>query len=149
MSKSHLNDVQLIIKMKSNKIKVSIIIPVYNTEKYIRQTVESIMSQTLKELEIIIINDGSTDESMKIVEELALHDNRIQTYSQANQGVSVARNKGIAHAQENISTFWIVMICSIRTLLKCATINVKKKNWTLSFLMPILLEKMVSPTLLN
>lgn len=99
MSKSHLNDVQLIIKMRSNKIKVSIIIPVYNTEKYIRQTVESIMSQTLKELEIIIINDGSTDESMKIVEELALHDNRIQTYSQANQGVSVARNKGIAHAQ--------------------------------------------------
>ena len=85
--------------MESNKIKVSIIIPVYNTEKYIRQTVESIMSQTLKELEIIIINDGSTDESLKIVEKLALQDNRIQTYSQANQGVSVARNEGIARAQ--------------------------------------------------
>ena len=56
--------------MESNKIKASIIIPVYNTKKYVRQTVKSIMNQTLKELEIIIINDGSTDESLKIVEEL-------------------------------------------------------------------------------
>ncbi|WP_077154410.1 glycosyltransferase [Bacteroides bouchesdurhonensis] len=85
--------------MESNKIKASIIIPVYNTKKYVRQTVKSIMNQTLKELEIIIINDGSTDESLKIVEELALQDNRIQIYSQANQGLSVARNEGIAHAQ--------------------------------------------------
>ena len=75
--------------MESNKIKASIIIPVYNTKKYVRQTVKSIMNQTLKELEIIIINDGSTDESLKIVEELALQDNRIQIYSQANQGISL------------------------------------------------------------
>ncbi|MDD3037759.1 glycosyltransferase [Bacteroides sp.] len=82
----------------NNNIKVSVVIPVYNTEKYIRQTVESIMSQTLKELEIIIINDGSTDESLKIIKALALLDNRIQFYSQPNQGPSVTRNAGITHS---------------------------------------------------
>lgn len=80
-----------------NEAKVSVVIPVYNTEKYVREAVESIRRQTLKELEIIIINDGSTDRSLEILEELATADNRIQVYSQTNQGQSVARNVGIAH----------------------------------------------------
>lgn len=54
--------------MKYNEIKVSVVIPVYNTEKYVRQAVESVMYQSLKELEIIIVDDGSTDESLRIVE---------------------------------------------------------------------------------
>lgn len=57
--------------MENKKIKVSVVIPVYNTEKYVREAVESIMNQTLRELEIIIINDGSTDNSLQVVEELA------------------------------------------------------------------------------
>ena len=52
--------------MKYNEIKVSVVIPVYNTEKYVREAVESIMNQTLRELEIIIINDGSTDISLAL-----------------------------------------------------------------------------------
>ena len=83
--------------MEYNKIKVSIVIPVYNTEKYVRQAVESVMSQTLKELEIIIINDGSSDGSLDIVQKLTHTDYRIRVYSQPNQGVSVARNTGISH----------------------------------------------------
>ena len=72
--------------------KVSVIIPVYNTEKYVRQAVESILLQTLKDIEIIIVNDGSTDGSMTILEELAAQDERIKLFSQENQGQSVARN---------------------------------------------------------
>ena len=84
--------------MENKKIKVSVVIPVYNTEKYVREAVESIMNQTLRELEIIIINDGSTDNSLQVVEELAAADSRIQVYSQTNQGLSMARNAGITHA---------------------------------------------------
>ena len=72
--------------------KVSVIIPVYNTEKYVRQAVESIRRQTLKDIEIIIVNDGSTDGSMTILEELAAQDERIKLFSQENQGQSAARN---------------------------------------------------------
>ena len=56
--------------MENNKIKVSVIIPVYNTEKYVREAILSITQQSLKELEIIIINDGSTDGSLDIVEKI-------------------------------------------------------------------------------
>ena len=84
--------------MENEEIKVSVVIPVYNTEKYVREAVESIMNQTLRELEIIIINDGSTDNSLQVVEELAAADSRIQVYSQTNQGLSMARNAGITHA---------------------------------------------------
>lgn len=84
--------------MENKEIKVSVIIPVFNTEKYVREAVESMMNQTLQELEIIIINDGSTDNSLQVVERLAVTDHRIQVYSQANQGLSMARNAGIAHA---------------------------------------------------
>ncbi|WP_308764348.1 glycosyltransferase family 2 protein [uncultured Bacteroides sp.] len=79
--------------------KVSVIIPVYNTEKYVRQAVESIRRQTLKDIEIIIVNDGSTDGSMTILEELAAQDERIKLFSQENQGQSAARNFAIQKAK--------------------------------------------------
>ena len=77
------------------KPKVSVIIPVYNTEEYVEEAVRSIMNQTLMEIEIIIIDDGSTDNSLTIIEKLASEDNRIQYFSQTNKGQSVARNVGI------------------------------------------------------
>lgn len=78
--------------------KVSVIIPVYNTELYVKDAVSSILDQTLKEIEVIIVNDGSTDTSLQIIEQLATTDNRIIVYSQINQGQSVARNLGISKA---------------------------------------------------
>lgn len=78
--------------------KISVIIPVYNTEEYVAQAVESIMQQTWEDIEIILINDGSTDGSMPIMEKLAQKDRRIQLYSQKNQGQSVARNHGMQYA---------------------------------------------------
>lgn len=80
-------------------ISVSVIIPVYNAEKYLGECLESIISQTLGELEIICINDGSLDNSLKILEEYQKKDARIKVIDQENQGVSMARNAGLAIAE--------------------------------------------------
>lgn len=78
--------------------KVSIIIPVYNTQDFVRQAVDSILQQSLSDIEIIIVDDGSTDNSFEILKDLALKDNRIQLYQQANQGQAVARNQALLYA---------------------------------------------------
>lgn len=75
--------------------KISVIIPCYNTAKYLKRCLESLIKQTLKEIEIICINDGSTDNSIEILKEYAILDNRIKILTQDNQGQSVARNKGL------------------------------------------------------
>lgn len=73
----------------------SIIVPVYNSEKYIEQCLRSLIEQTFKNIEIIVIDDGSTDSSGLIIKKLAETDSRISYYKQANAGVSVARNYGV------------------------------------------------------
>lgn len=85
-------------KEKCMQAKVSVIIPVYNTALYLREALDSICNQTLKELEIIIIDDGSTDESPLIINKYAQKDSRIHIYQQPNQGQGVARNLGLSHA---------------------------------------------------
>ena len=80
------------------EIKVSVIIPVYNVEKYIRQCLESVTNQTLKDIEIIVVNDGTKDSSMKIAEEY-LSDKRIKIINKENGGLSSARNAGMRIAQ--------------------------------------------------
>ena len=75
--------------------KVSIIVPIYNSEKYMNKCIESILNQTLTEIEIILVNDGSTDNSGKIIDNYAKKDKRIKVIHQENSGPSVARNKGI------------------------------------------------------
>lgn len=74
---------------------ISIVIPVYNVELYLRRCLDSVCTQTFKNLEIICVNDGSTDTSALILEEYAKKDNRIKVIHQKNQGVSVARNVGM------------------------------------------------------
>lgn len=78
--------------------KVSIIIPVYNAEKYLHQCLDSVVNQTLHEIEIICINDGSTDSSLQILEEYASKDSRIKVMTQENAGIGAARNIGIKHS---------------------------------------------------
>lgn len=80
-------------------IKLSVIIPIYNREKYIKKCLESIKKQSLKEIEIICINDGSTDDSLRILSEEARLDNRIKIINQNNKGASAARNAGIKEAK--------------------------------------------------
>ncbi|WP_407218335.1 glycosyltransferase family 2 protein [Enterobacter hormaechei] len=76
-------------------IKFSIVIPLYNKENNIRETISSILKQDFKDYEIVVIDDGSTDNSFDIVTSLAHISGRIKLYSYANAGVSVARNRGI------------------------------------------------------
>ena len=75
--------------------KISVIIPVYNTEKYLKECLESIINQTLTDIEIICINDGSTDNSLDILNSYANSDKRIKVFSQKNQGQGTARNYGM------------------------------------------------------
>ena len=79
--------------------KVSVIVPVYNVEKFLPRCLDSIINQTLKDIEIICINDGSPDNSLQILEDYAKKDSRIRIINQENSGPSVSRNKGILMAQ--------------------------------------------------
>ena len=78
---------------------ISIIIPIYNVEKYIAKAIESCINQTYKDIEIVCINDGSTDNSSNILNEYAQKDSRIKVIDKINEGVSVARNTGIEASQ--------------------------------------------------
>ena len=89
----------------SGDIKVSVIVPVYNTEKYVDECLRSIENQTLKEIEIILVNDGSKDGSRKILEEHAKNDDRIIVINQENAGVAVARNHGLREAHGDYVAF--------------------------------------------
>ncbi len=80
-------------------VKVSITVPVYNVEKYLEKCLDSLIGQTLKDIEIICINDGSTDNSLSILEKYAKKDSRIKIINQENQGIANTRNKSIKLAQ--------------------------------------------------
>lgn len=76
-------------------IKFSIIMPVYNVEKYVAQSIESVIKQSYKNWELIIVNDGSTDNSLRICNEYIERDNRIELINKKNSGLSDARNEGL------------------------------------------------------
>ena len=86
--------------------KISIIIPIYNTEKYLRRCLDSVCNQTFGDIEIICINDCSTDGSLNILNEYAQKDNRIKIINFIeNKGVAIARNTGIDEAQGEYISF--------------------------------------------
>ncbi|MCO6541792.1 MAG: glycosyltransferase [Lactobacillus sp.] len=91
--------------MTKQNIEISIIIPVYNTEKYLKQTVKCIKNQTVHNFELILIDDGSTDNSGKIIDQLAENDSRIVAIHQKNSGQAAARNVGIKRAKGKYITF--------------------------------------------
>ena len=77
---------------------VSLIIPIYNKEKYLKRCLDSVVNQTYRELEILLVDDGSTDASRSICEEYAKRDTRIKVIPKENGGVSSARNLGMEHS---------------------------------------------------
>lgn len=85
--------------------KISVIVPVYNVEPYLAKCLESLINQTLKEIEIIIVNDGSTDGSQKIIEEYSKKYSSIKMFNKPNSGLSDARNYGIEHAEGEYLAF--------------------------------------------
>lgn len=86
----------------------SVIVPVYNVEKYLPRCLDSLIGQTLRNIEIICIDDGSTDNSGKILDEYASRDNRIKVVHQENQGLACARNRGL----ELVTTEWFTFVDS-------------------------------------
>lgn len=88
------------------KGQISIIIPVYNGEKYLHRCLDSVINQSYQELEIIIVNDGSTDASLEICEKYQKKDKRIQIITKENGGVSSARNRGL----DMIKTDWLLFL---------------------------------------
>lgn len=80
-------------------IKLSVIVPIYNVEKYLSECLQSIINQNIKDIEVIMVNDGSTDSSKFIAETFIEKDNRFILINQENKGLSAARNKGLSIAK--------------------------------------------------
>lgn len=89
----------------SPEIKISIIMPIYNAGEYLRQALDSVLGQTVSEIELICIDDGSTDDSLRIIREYQEKDGRIRIVTENNAGPSVARNKGIVRARGEFIIF--------------------------------------------
>ena len=124
--------------MKGNKVMekdlVSIIVPVYNGEAFFKRCLNSLFNQTYKKIEIIVVNDGSKDNSKKILNECSKNDSRLKIINQKNSGVSVARNRGISEANGEYLMFvdaddWI----SLETVETC--IKEIKENSLVRFMM--------------
>ncbi|SCH19957.1 glycosyltransferase family 2 protein [Romboutsia sp. 1001713B170207_170306_H8] len=99
-----------------SKTKVSIIVPIYNAERDLKCCIDSILSQTFEDIEVILVNDGSTDKSREICDEYAIKDKRIILIHKKNQGVSSARNLGIKESTGDYIMFcdsddWIESDC--------------------------------------
>lgn len=88
-----------------NEIMISVIIPIYNTEKYLSRYIESVLNQSYKNFELLLINDGSKDRSGDICDEYAKKDNRIKVFHKENGGVSSARNLGLDNAKGDYVCF--------------------------------------------
>lgn len=86
-------------------MKVSVIIPVYNVEKYLRRCLDSVVNQTYKDIEVILVNDGSPDNSKEICEEYVAKYSNIQLITQKNAGLGAARNTGLQYITGNAVTF--------------------------------------------
>lgn len=85
--------------------KISVIVPVYNVEKYLHRCIDSILAQTFTDFELLLIDDGSTDGSGAICDEYATKDNRVRVFHKENGGVSSARNLGLDNMRGGYLTF--------------------------------------------
>ena len=107
--------------------KVSIIVPVFNTENYLKECLESLINQTYKKLEIICINDGSSDNSQKILDEYAKKDSRIKVYNQKNSGEAATRNRGLELATgKYIAAIDSDDYCSLNFIAECVMLAENK-----------------------
>ena len=89
----------------NSDIKVSVIMPVYNAGEYLHRAISDVLGQTLREIELICIDDGSTDNSLKIIKEFHDNDDRVRIVTENNAGASIARNKGIVRARGEYMIF--------------------------------------------
>lgn len=118
--------------MSKNSIKTSVIIPIYNTEKYLKECIESVITQTQKEIEIILVDDCSTDQSRKIIEEYTKKYSFVKAiYQEVNLKQGTARNVGVKAALGEYIYFLDSDDYISNTLLKNAMIWRKGVSWIL------------------
>ena len=91
--------------MEEKIVKVSVIIPVYNTEMYLYQNIKSVLNQSLREIEVIAVDDGSTDGSFALLKEIEKKDSRLKVYQQKNLYAGAARNFGMSVAKGEFLVF--------------------------------------------
>ena len=91
--------------LNQDLIKVSVVMPIYNAYDYLRPAMDSVLCQTLEEIELICVDDGSTDRSLDIIKEYQKSDSRIRILTESNAGPSIARNKGLARARGEFVIF--------------------------------------------
>ena len=108
-------------------VEISVIIPVYNAEKYLLLTLRSIFNQTFKDFEVICVNDGSTDGSLNLLKEIK--DDRLKIINQENQGVSAARNVGVRNAKGKWVSFFDADDLMMPTFLE-KMLTIAKENST-------------------
>jgi len=82
---------------------ISVVIPAYNSEKTIKETIDSVLNQTYSDLELIVVNDGSTDATLDVI--LTIDDSRIKVFSHPNSGAPVSRNRGLAESKGQYISF--------------------------------------------
>ena len=111
---------------------VSVIVPAYNIQNYIRRCVDSIRNQTYSELEILLIDDGSTDDTGELCDEFAQQDERITVYHKKNGGLSSARNYGIERAHGTYLSFIDADDWVKRDFIEVLYQNIKRANAELS-----------------
>jgi len=118
-------------------MKVSVVVPVYNQEVYLRDALDSLKSQTLKDIEFIIVNDGSTDKSLDIIREYADSDDRFIVIDQENCGVAAAINSGnsIARGEYLAEMDSDDYVPVLRTCIKSCMISHQGMIWTSSRVM--------------
>ena len=86
-------------------VRISVIMPCYNSGRYLAECIDSVLAQTVLDFELILIDDGSSDDTMTIASRYAEMDSRVSVYYQENSGVSAARNLGLMHASGEWITF--------------------------------------------
>ena len=114
-------------------VTVSVIVPVYNAEKYLKQTLLSIQNQTFRDFEVLLVDDGSTDQSGQICDEWSRKDNRFKVIHQQNHGVAAARNAGIRAAQGEFIAFLDADDLWLPEKLKRQITFMKEKGCNLSY----------------
>ncbi len=107
---------------------VSIIVPIYNTEKYLERCINSILDQSYKNIELILVDDGSSDSSLSMCESYAAKDDRVKVFHQSNAGVSVARNKGLQNATGKYVAFVDSDDELTETAVECLVADAEKYN---------------------
>ena len=115
-------------RMKRDMAKVSVIVTVYNVEKYLNKCVDSLLAQTLSDIEILLVDDGSTDGSGRICDDYAGKDSRVRVIHKENGGVSSARNKGLFEASAEYVGFVDSDDYVAEDMYECLYSNLKKED---------------------